>query len=121
MPRLRSAKDAQVEEVGVRIPIAQLVVVGGLAAVPRVRASVAAALARHSDDVADDAALVATELVTNPVLHGGPDVRVRLRLLSEAVRLEVEDDGSGLPVTGQRSTVGTTGRGLVLVAALLAA
>ena len=101
-----------------RTPVAELLVDGGLEAVPRTRAFVATAIGDRPDELVDDAALVVTELVTNALLHGGPTVRVRLRTQDDTVRVEVEDDGSELPVAVRRSTVAMTGRGLALVAAV---
>lgn len=53
------------------------------------------------DIVADRAALVRVleNLVENAATHGGPDVRVTLRVREEpgALVLEVEDDGPGIP------------------------
>lgn len=63
--------------------------------------------------------MVVTELVTNAVLHTTAGA-VELRLLPAdgLVRVEVEDDGRGLPVRGRQSSTAMTGRGLGLVAAL---
>ena len=69
--------------------------------------------------VREDVELVVTELVTNAVLHA-PAGLVRLRVvpLEDAVRVEVEDTGHGMPVAVRESTEAMTGRGLALVAAL---
>ena len=42
-----------------------------------------------------DARLLVTELVTNGVLHGDGDVRLRVEASSEKVHVEVVDDGDG--------------------------
>ncbi len=97
---------------------AELVLEGGHEDVPRSRAFTREALGGRLDAVADDAALVVTELVTNALLHGGPPVRLRLRDVARGVRLEVADRGTELPVAVRRSSVAMTGRGLSLVAAL---
>ena len=69
--------------------------------------------------VREDVELVVTELVTNAVLHApAGEVRLRLEELPEAVRVEVEDAGHGMPVAVRESTTAMTGRGLALVAAL---
>lgn len=95
----------------------ELVLRGELADVPRARSLVAEVLPDHPS--ADDAALVVTELVTNAVLHGRPPVRVRVTGTDQdAVRLEVEDAGSDLPVRPRGGPDAMTGRGLGMVAAL---
>ncbi len=96
----------------------ELVLSGGLEDVPRSRAFTRQAMGSHLAAIADDAALVVTELVTNALLHGGPPVRLRLWEVPEGVRLEVADRGAELPVAGRRSSVAMTGRGLALVEAL---
>ncbi|MFP5319851.1 MAG: SpoIIE family protein phosphatase [Acidimicrobiia bacterium] len=66
-------------------------------------------------DLADDAALVMGELVTNALLHGGGCTGVGLEAIPEGVRIEVRD-GSRLPPMLGRPTEGSlTGRGLRLV------
>jgi anti-sigma regulatory factor (Ser/Thr protein kinase) len=74
--------------------------------------------------VAEDAALVMSELVTNAVLHAGTEVQVVVRRLGQGLRLEVGDGSSRLPpiVGADRpedllSTRSMTGRGLAVVAA----
>lgn len=75
--------------------------------------------------VGDDCAtiaLLASELVTNAVLHGRSEVEVSLvaRVEDAAVllRVEVRDQNSQLPRFEQRDEFALGGRGLVLVAAL---
>jgi signal transduction histidine kinase len=72
----------------------ELVLEGGHEDVPRSRAFTRQALDDHLGAVADDAALVVTELVTNALLHGGPPVRLRLRDVPDGVRLEVAPTGA---------------------------
>jgi len=59
--------------------------------------------------VLDDAQLVASELITNSVLHSGasPDaaVLIRIRLSSTVLRLEVEDGGRGATIAPRPSDV----------------
>ena len=98
--------------------VLELVLEGGHEDVPRSRAFTRQALDRSLAAVADDAALVVTELVTNALLHGGPPVRLRLSEVPDGVRLEVADQGAELPVAVRRSSVAMTGRGLALVDAL---
>ena len=84
--------------------------------VPRARRHVREIL--PESEVREDVELVVTELVTNAVLHGpAGEVRLSVAELPEAVRIEVEDAGHGMPVAVRNSTT-MTGRGLSLVAAL---
>lgn len=61
-----------------------------------------------------------TNLVRNAAEHGGGLVRVRVRAAAEIVRLEVADDGPGLPapvevlLAGARSCRGRRGHGLAV-------
>jgi len=63
-------------------------------------------------------ALVATELVTNAVVHGESRVRVHLAATAEGVRLSVGDTSSALPALGRSSAHGSSGRGLTIVSRL---
>jgi GAF domain-containing protein/anti-sigma regulatory factor (Ser/Thr protein kinase) len=87
-------------------------------AVPRARRFVLDALVDVGHNVADDAALVATELVTNGLLHAGPPVTVRVRVTPGGVRVEVEDTSRETPMKAIASAEAMTGRGLSLVGAL---
>ncbi|HEV7370273.1 sensor histidine kinase [Arenibaculum sp.] len=65
-------------------------------------------------------ALVVNELLTNAFKHAfGPgeegSVNVRVSLAGDRVRLEVEDDGRGVPADFDASTPGTIGMRLVLM------
>lgn len=94
-------------------------------ALPRDPRSAAAARATVRDalrgwtienDAIDEVALLVSELVTNAILHGQEDVEVAVRLLPDAVRVEVADSGRVLPL---RSTdADESGRGLAIVEAL---
>jgi anti-sigma regulatory factor (Ser/Thr protein kinase) len=64
----------------------------------------------------DDAALVVTELATNAVLHARSGFSVDVAAQDNTVRISVEDGAAGLPVRQGRSLVGSSGRGLSLVA-----
>ncbi len=66
----------------------------------------------------DDARLVASELLTNAVLHARPPVHVRLARLPQGVRLEVSDGSVELPLRVHASTEVMTGRGWALVESL---
>lgn len=74
--------------------------------------------ARGLAHLTDTAVLLVSEVVTNAVLYGGPPVRLRLTVLNGAVRVEVRDASSVLPVAKRYSETAATGRGLVLVQGL---
>ncbi|MFE9424292.1 ATP-binding protein [Kitasatospora sp. NPDC006697] len=77
-------------------------------------------------DLADDAVLVASELITNGLLHGRrprPDggkssVTVTVARYSSMVAVSVEDQNLALPVERVAGADDTGGRGLELVSAL---
>ncbi|MFJ3672491.1 SpoIIE family protein phosphatase [Streptomyces sp. NPDC090106] len=75
-------------------------------------------------DLSDDLVLIASELVTNALIHAGSDVDLRLRVSGDRVRLEVRDSDSDPPVptayslTDEGSARAEHGRGLYLVDAL---
>ncbi len=48
--------------------------------------------------VMDDALLVASELVTNAVRHGRPEIALSVRRLPDGVRIAVRDEGEHVPV-----------------------
>lgn len=72
-------------------------------------------------DMADSAALLVSELLTNAVVHTGTDARLDLRLDSNALRIEVEDRHPGrtlameAPLPHEDSE---SGRGLLITTAL---
>jgi anti-sigma regulatory factor (Ser/Thr protein kinase) len=64
--------------------------------------------------------LAVSELVTNAVTHGRGPVRVRVALRRSRLRVEVEDEGAGLPAE-PHAAVGADdvgGRGLRIVASV---
>jgi anti-sigma regulatory factor (Ser/Thr protein kinase) len=75
------------------------------------------------ENVAQDAALVVSELVTNAVLHTGTVLSVRVRRLDPGVRVEVKDGSTQppVPVTDRSEDLLAnpfmTGRGLALLSA----
>jgi serine phosphatase RsbU (regulator of sigma subunit) len=71
--------------------------------------------------LADDAALVAAELLANARMHGAPPVVVRVSGGEDRLRIEVQDASSRSPVRPAPSTTNMTGRGLALVQALSSA
>ena len=55
-------------------------------------------------EIAEDVASVARELLTNAVRHASAsDVRLSIVANESAVRVAVDDDGTGIPETGRRS------------------
>jgi CheY-like chemotaxis protein len=72
-------------------------------------------------EVLDDALLVATELVTNALVHAGPRCEFRAVLSETVLRLQVSDGGGGMPDPRAARDTDEGGRGLLLVSALCAA
>ncbi|MEU1090343.1 ATP-binding protein [Streptomyces sp. NPDC005892] len=72
------------------------------------------------DELADDVALLVSELATNAVLHGGLQgrlFRVRLLITATALRVEVSDPrAERLPDTRKPVDTDCYGRGLLIVA-----
>lgn len=67
------------------------------------------------DELADTAALLVSELVTNAILHARSEVTVAVRALDDRVRVEVADAVDGAPFLRHATDTATTGRGLALV------
>lgn len=65
--------------------------------------------------IVDDASLLATELVTNAVVHAHSSVALRLRRLPDRVRIEVADTGEGALQLREPEQDALNGRGLLLV------
>lgn len=72
----------------------------------------------HQAGMADVAALVVSELVTNAVLHADSSIRLRLVLARGCLRVEVHDNSEVLPFDPDYGEDALTGRGLHLVATL---
>lgn len=68
--------------------------------------------------LADVVELLASEVVTNAVLHAGTEVHLRVLQANGGVRIEVTDGAQGTPMRRQYSPEAATGRGLGLVEAL---
>ena len=68
-------------------------------------------------NVLDDVALIVTELVSNAVKHGAPELQLRLRRDPFAVDVAVLDHGADMPPTEVRQAdlAATSGRGLFMV------
>jgi len=63
----------------------------------------------------DSARLLASELVTNAVLHARTDLDLVVLLVPRGVRIEVEDRSASAPVVRRYEDEAMTGRGLALV------
>ncbi len=73
------------------------------------------------EDLADDGALVLSELVSNAVLHGGGCTGIEIEAVDGGLRIEVRDASRVPPILGRPSEESLTGRGLRLVASIAAA
>ncbi|MFE4960442.1 SpoIIE family protein phosphatase [Streptomyces sp. NPDC056653] len=75
-------------------------------------------------EMSDALQLIASEVVTNALIHAGSDVDVRLRAFADHVRLEVRDSDSHPPVPSplalseEENAEAEHGRGLLIVEAL---
>ena len=63
----------------------------------------------------ETAELLATELVTNVVVHVGSPSELRIDSRPAVVRVEVRDHGAGVPAVDTPTVDGVRGRGLVIV------
>ncbi|MFE5160015.1 ATP-binding protein [Streptomyces sp. NPDC056697] len=91
------------------------------ALVAEVRHSVRASLTSwDADEIADDMAVVASELASNALKHAGGEATVRLRLTEGQALLEVDDGSARPPVPRRVGADIEEGRGLLLVQALAA-
>ena len=68
-----------------------------------------------ANHLADTAVLLASELVTNALLHGKPSISIEVIGVSNGVRIVVTDAHPDLPVLRPPSTEDEHGRGLLLV------
>lgn len=70
----------------------------------------------------DDALVLVSELVTNAVLHGQPEIRLRLRRIPPGIGVAVSDEGDDLDQVrpSHPSARATSGRGLAIVDTLAA-
>ena len=69
-------------------------------------------------DLADDAALVVSELVTNAILHGGGCTGIETKAVDGGLRIEVRDGSRVPPLVGRPSEESLTGRGVRLVSSI---
>jgi anti-sigma regulatory factor (Ser/Thr protein kinase) len=90
----------------------------GLRAPARARAWIVEQISDQPAQLVDDALLIASELVTNAVRYGRPEVILALTQLSDGILIEVSDAGDSMPqLAAQPPTEDRLGgRGLVIVA-----
>jgi anti-sigma regulatory factor (Ser/Thr protein kinase) len=69
-------------------------------------------------ELADDCALIVSELVTNAVVHGGSAVRLTLTAHTRTIYAEIADDGEGRLRVSDGDVDATGGRGLLIVGTL---
>lgn len=73
------------------------------------------------DPIREDARLIATELVSNAVLHARTEFRVTLRSNGfDFLRIEVRDENTRMPSPAGTPQDATSGRGLAVVTAIAA-
>lgn len=86
------------------------------ATVGHARRAVRKALNGAADpDLVDAAELVVSELVTNAVVHAATEVHLHITAEDDAIRVEVEDGSTHLPVRRTWAQTAGTGRGLLIV------
>ena len=71
-----------------------------------------------ADVVADDIALVVSELTANAWVHGQLPIMVMLRLEDSSVLVEVSDAGPGIAEFSQPESLGVHGHGLPITASI---
>jgi anti-sigma regulatory factor (Ser/Thr protein kinase) len=90
-----------------------------LAGLGSVREQVVAAAADWGFPDLRELEIVASELITNAVVHGGTDAVLTCRPSGpDGIELTVCDHGAGDPRMGEISLIATSGRGLQIVDAL---
>lgn len=70
------------------------------------------------EHLAELTTLLTSELVTNAILHARSDLELTVQIDDGTVRVEVRDEGGGVPVRREVDLEATSGRGLALVATL---
>src|SRR5688500_8624876 len=70
------------------------------------------------DDIAPVTSLLASELVTNAILHAGTAAELRVELHRDTVRIEVYDESRQVPLVRQPPPDSEGGRGMQVVDAL---
>jgi DNA-binding NarL/FixJ family response regulator len=122
---VRHLPDA-IRELSALVAAADRALHSATSALPRDLASVRAsrAVAREAlegwvdAEVSETAVLLMSELVTNGVRHAGSDVRIRVAVGADVVRVEVADRSPDLPVRRDPEPTEIGGRGMGLVDAL---
>ncbi|HEV7203802.1 MAG TPA: ATP-binding protein [Jatrophihabitans sp.] len=85
------------------------------ASVRSARVFVTESLAAFPPETVDRVVLMVSELATNSVVHAGTDFTITLTVTGEVIRLEVADDGAGLPRLQSPGPTDPHGRGLRIV------
>lgn len=73
------------------------------------------ARAALDEDLCDSAVLLTSEVVTNAVIHGRSEARLRVVVAADRIRVEVGDDNSRHPVVQPPDHDALDGRGLHLL------
>jgi anti-sigma regulatory factor (Ser/Thr protein kinase) len=68
-----------------------------------------------SPDAGETAVLLASETLTNAIMHGGAPAHMVIRVSGNGVRVEVTDDSARAPVVAPASDEATNGRGIRLI------
>ena len=71
-------------------------------------------------DLVRSGELLVSEVVTNAVIHGRSEVTVEVAVTDLSLRVDVSDDGRGVPQVQPVDDGGVSGRGLRIVALLAA-
>ncbi|MGW7348593.1 ATP-binding protein [Streptomyces sp. NPDC054854] len=130
MPRIVPVTPAARRSCGLAACAHHYELAADIRAPPMLRTWIVARLAGwHLHSLTDDLILIATELATNAVRHGGTAARITLALRdpgtgARVVRLEVEDSGPGFAPRSRTHPLNVencTGRGLLLVDVLSSA
>jgi len=109
----------QADSSSVAVRVLEMSIGADRALVAEVRHSVRATLTCWgAGAIADDMAVVASELASNALKHAGSEATVRLRLAEGQALLEVDDGSVQRPVARRVGAEVEEGRGLFLVQAL---
>jgi CheY-like chemotaxis protein/anti-sigma regulatory factor (Ser/Thr protein kinase) len=79
------------------------------------RAAIREALVDEDDERVDVTVLLVSELLANAVVHAGTDIRLRLDVGEDTLRVEVEDSGTKMPDPGVSDAMAEGGRGWFMV------
>jgi sigma-B regulation protein RsbU (phosphoserine phosphatase) len=96
----------------------RLRVAGDLATVRTARHLLGEALSEYPSDLRATAVLLAGELVSNAVVHGGDGFLLQADATQDRVRVEVTDSATGQPRVLQVSDHDEHGRGMAIVDAI---